>query len=120
MAIDNKLTDDFLQGIKNIEPELNQLGFKAGSVEKKGVAYFIEYGRRNVAIEFMFGPADWDVEIFIRTQERKFAFKDLLEIPTISDWVADHRYTRQNGRSVEAELHWYMELLKVSLPVVGE
>ena len=118
MAIKDKLTEEFLAGIKEIENILFLLHFYPYSFEEKGTAYFIKYKKGNSIVEFLFGPSDWDVEIIIFTSKGKFAFKDLLQIPTIAEWVNNNRYKQDNGRNVKNELLWAIELLRVSLPII--
>jgi hypothetical protein len=118
MAIKNKLTEDFLAGIKEIENILFLLNFSAYSFEEKGPAYFIKYKRENSIVEFLFGPSDWDVEIIIITSKGKFAFRDLLQISSIAEWVKNNTYKQVNGRNVKNELLWAVELLKISLPII--
>lgn len=119
MAIKDKLTEDFLKALNEIEIVLLTLLFKRHSFLEKGLAYYIEYRKENnTRVEFLFGPSDWDIEMTIYTSKDKFAFKDLLSIPKINRWVSDNRYKQGNGRNVKNELLWFVELLKVSLPLV--
>jgi len=118
MAIKDKLTEEFLEGIKEIENILFLLHFYLYSFEEKGPAYFIKYKRGNSVVEFLFGPSDFDVEIIISTSKGKFAFKDLLQIPSVAEWVNNNKYKQENGRNVKNELLWALELLKFSLPII--
>jgi len=118
MAIKDKLTEEFLQAQKEIEGILLAMLFKQHYFLKKGLAYFIEYKKGSTVVEFIFGPSDWDVEMIIYIRNQKYAFKDLLEIPAIKTWVNDNRYKQENGRNVNNELLWFVELLKVSLPII--
>jgi hypothetical protein len=113
-----KLTEDFLAGLKEIESTLSLLNFYPYSFEEKGPAYFIKYKRGNSIVEFLFGPSGWEVEMIIFTSKGKFAFKDLLQIPAIAEWVDNNRYKQYKGRSVRNELLWAIELLKTSLPII--
>jgi len=94
------------------------LNFYPQSFEEKGLEYFVKYKRGNSIVEFFFGPADWDIEIIIFTPKGKFAFKDLLRIPAIEEWVYLNRYKQVNGRNVKNELLWFVELLKISLSII--
>jgi hypothetical protein len=118
MAVKDKLTEEFLVGIKEIESILFLLNFYPYSFEEKGPAYFIKYKRGGSIVEFLFGPSDWDIEIIIFTSKGKFAFKDLLQIPTIAEWVNNNKYKEVNGRNIKNELLWAVELLKTSLPII--
>jgi hypothetical protein len=119
MAIKDKLTEEFLKALNEIEIVLLTLFFKRHSFFKKGLAYYIEYIKQNnTRVEFLFGPSDWDIEMIIYTSKGKFAFKDLLNISEINRWVNDNRYKQGKGRNVKNELLWYVDLLKVSLPYV--
>jgi len=119
MAIKDKLTEELLKALKEIEIVLLILHFKRHSFFEKGLAYYVEYRKENnTRVEFLFGPADWNIEMIIYTSKGKFSFKDLLNIPEINRWVNDNRYKQENGRNVKNELLWFVELLKISLPMV--
>jgi hypothetical protein len=119
MAQKDKLTADYLQTLKEIEPSLVAMGFRSDFINEKGFAYFAGYEKKNdTRVEFLFGPSDWDIEMIIYTSKGKFAFKDLLEIIAIRKWVSDNRYKQAQGRDVKKELFWFLDLLKVSLPLV--
>jgi hypothetical protein len=119
MAIKDKLTEEFLKALDEIETVLLVLLFKRNSSLEKGYGYFIEFRRENnTSVEFLFGPSDWNIEMIIYTLKGKFAFKDLLKIPELNMWVNDNRYKQVNGRKVKNELLWFVELLTVSLPLV--
>lgn len=119
MAIKDKLTEEFLKALNEIEIVLLTLLFKRHSFFEKGLAYYIEYRKENnTRVEFLFGPSDWHIEMAIYTSKGKFSFKDLLNIPEVNRWVNDNRYKQENGRNVKNELLWFVELLKVSLPIV--
>ena len=111
MEIKDKLTEDFLEGIQEIEKNFLDFMFLPFSFEKKGFAYYIQHKRGKTTVEFLFGPSDWDVEIIIFTSKGKFAFKDLLQIPVIAKWVNDNIFKQENGRNVKKELQWCLELL---------
>ena len=94
------------------------MSFYQYSFEKKGYAYFIAYRSSEQQIEFLFGPSDWDVEMILTTKKGKFAFKDLLKISSVAKWVEDNRYLQKDARNVKNELLWFIELLKVTLPIL--
>ena len=119
MAIKDKLNEQFLKALHEIETELSKLFFKRHSVLEKGFAYYVEYRKENnTRVEFLFGPSDWNIEMIINTSKGKFAFKDLLNFPDINRWVNDNLYIQKNGRNIRNELEWFIELLKTSLPYV--
>jgi|GEM_PF-1636975 hypothetical protein len=115
----NKLEEEFFKALDEIELLLLVLLFKRHSFFEKGEAGFVEYRKENnTRLEFLFGPSDWDIEMIIYTSKGKHAFKDLLSVPEIKSWVSDNRYKKENGRNIKNELLWFVELLKVSLPLV--
>lgn len=119
MAKSDKLTEEFLKALSEIEIVLLPLLFQKHSFFEKGLAYYIEYRKENnTRVEFLFGPSDWDIEMIIFTSKGKFAFKDLLNIPEISSWVNKNRYKQENGRNIKKELEWFVKLLEVCLPYV--
>lgn len=112
----DNLTNEFLQGLEDIEIPLLGMSFKRKSFLEKGFAYIVGYRKENnTAVDFIFGPSDWEIEIIVYTSKGKFAFKDLLQIPVIAKWVDSNRYKQINGRNIKNELLWFVELLKVSL-----
>ena len=118
MAVKDKLTEEFLEALKEIESTLFMLSFVKHSFQEKGLAYFFEFKKNNVILEFLFGPPEFQIEMIIYTSKGKFAFRDLLEIKTIWKWVNDNRYVQLNDRSIKDELNWFVELMKVSMAEV--
>lgn len=119
MAIKDKLENEFLEALNEIEVVLLTLFFKRYSFFEKGLAYYVEYKKENdTRVEFLFGPAEWDIEMIIYTSKGKFSFKDLLSISEINRWVSDNKYIQENGRNIKNELMWFIYLLKISLPYV--
>ena len=118
MDVKDNLTEDFLEGIEDVKKLLLFIRFQPLLFDKKGLAYFVKFQREKTIIEFLFGPSDWDIEMIIYIGNRKFAFKDLLEIFAIAKWVDDHRCKQAMGRNIKKELLWFVELLKVSLPLI--
>ncbi len=96
-----------------MEKVLADIGLSHLSTEKKG-ATFIEYqGTDDTRVTFMFGPSDWDVEMIIKRNGIKYAFKDLLQIPSIAQWTKDNRYIQETrDRSIADEVGWAVKLLK--------
>ena len=98
MAIKDKLTDEFLQAINEMDVLLPSLLFKKNSFLEKGLAYYVEYRRENnTRVKFLFGPSDWDIEMIIYTSKGKFEFKDLLNIAEVNRWVNVNRYKQEGG-----------------------
>ena len=109
----NDLTKDFLEALVEIEIVLRVLFFKRYSFFEKGLAYFIEYRKENNSrVEFLFGPSNWDIEMIIYTSNGKFAFKDLLIIPEIENWVNINRYKQENSRNIKNELDWFVDFIE--------
>ncbi len=65
MVMKNKLTEEFLHAIKEVEDILLLLQFNPHSFEKKGFAYYIEYKRGETVVMFLFGLSNWDVEMIL-------------------------------------------------------
>ena len=120
MTLRNKLTEEFLLSLKEVEPFLLTLQFKPYSYLEKGLAYYIEYKKESTGsvVEFLFGPSEWMIEMIIFTSKGKFEFKDLFEILAITKWLNDNKYKQENVRDIKNEMLYFIELLKVSLPVI--
>jgi len=114
----DELTKEFLSGINEVQPILLLMNFSQYSFVQKGSSYFISFKKEGTFVDFLFGPSDWDIEMVIHTSNGKFAFKDLLQLPSIADWVDRNRYEQFGGRNIKNELLWYVDLLKFSLPLV--
>jgi hypothetical protein len=56
--------------------------------------------------------------MIIYTSSKKYAFKDLMEIPSVYKWVNDNRYTDGNKKSIKRELLWFIGLQEIFLPSV--
>jgi hypothetical protein len=118
MAITDTLTKEFLEGLEDVKKLLIFQSFREISFDQKGMAYFVQYQRKTTIVKFLFGPGDWDVEMIVYTPKGEFAFKELLELHPIRKWIDDNRYKQVGGRNVKNELLWFVELLKVSLPII--
>ncbi|MDX2188246.1 MAG: hypothetical protein SFY32_00155 [Bacteroidota bacterium] len=120
-SIKDKLTEDFLISLKEIEPLLLDMNFKPYSFYEKGPAYFIEYKNeeKEQIVKFLFGPSDWMIEMIIFTPNGKFEFKDLFKIPAIAKWLNDNNYLPDKSRNIKKELLWLIEYLKYSLSILS-
>lgn len=105
--------ETFIQSLKNIGLELNNIGFLHTSTIKKGYATYIQYERvDNMQILFMYGPSDWNVEMSITKNGRKYEFKDILQIPPIFQWIMDNKFQRQTINNIKDEVTWFVTLLR--------
>ena len=103
----------FIKSIKDLEPHLTQLGFLHLSTNKKGFATYAEYkSKDNIQALFMFGPSDWHVDLSLSRNERKYEFKDLLQIPAISQWTKDNKLKEQTNNRIKDEVAWFVGLLR--------
>lgn len=118
MAKIDKLTEEFLNGLIEIEPALSLMFFKRKSFEEKGYAYFVEYQKKDTMLLFLFGPSDWGIEMIVNTSKGKYAARDLLQIKEILKWVNENKYKQEGERNIKKELLWFVELLKFSLPFI--
>lgn len=114
----DKLTEEFLQALKEVEKLLLMLLFKPYSFDKKGFAYFVQYKRGNSIVKFLYGPPEYEVEMIIYTSKGIFEFKDLLQVPAIASWVDNNKYLVGNANDIRSEMLWFVELLKFSLPKI--
>lgn len=102
----------FIQSTRAFETQLTDLGFSHLSTTKKGYATYVDFSSADkTLISFMFGPSDWNVEILLTVNEKKYALKDLLEIPSIAQWTKDNKFQPKANDIVKDELSWYVSLL---------
>ena len=118
MAIKKNITEEFLQGVKDIEEVFFNMGYNQLSYLEKGYACYVQYKNKDCIVEFIFGPPEYQIEILIYVAKEKYAFKDLLRIPAIENWVRINRYVQGDKRKLKNELLWFVDLLKFALPNV--
>jgi len=106
--------ESFIKTMNDMETVLTDIGLSHLSTEEKGYATYIEYrSTPDTQVTFMFGPSDWNVEIIIKRNGRKYAFKDLLQIPSVAQWTKDNRYRQETSdRNIADEVGWFVKLLK--------
>jgi hypothetical protein len=103
----------FIQSLKNVEIKLNDIGFFHTSTIKKGYATYIHYKMvDNMQILFMYGPSDWHVELSLTKNGRKYEFKDILQIPSISQWIMDNKFQHQTSNSIKDEVTWLVDFVR--------
>lgn len=119
MALKSDITLDFVNAILENEKQLSMLNFEIGKFRYRGYACFIDFSKSdNTKVEFMIGPSDWVIEMIVQTPKGKFNFKDLLEISYIRNWVKLNQYCQGKDRNLKNEVKWFINLLKISIPIV--
>jgi hypothetical protein len=116
--IKNTGTDDFINALKEVEPILASLSFIPHSLDNRGFACYAEYKNGNNIVMFMYGAPEWHIDIELYIANKKYEFKDLIENTNISEWINKNRYLQENGRKLQNEMLWFIELLKVSLSIL--
>lgn len=116
----DRITKEFLQAIKESEHTLFSMQFVKDSFLEKGLAYYIQYRKNGIVLEIIFGPPEFQVEILLCTNTMKYAFKDLLQIPAISEWVIDNRYIQKYERNIKDEIQWFFKLVDFYLKTVDK
>ncbi|MFM7851746.1 MAG: hypothetical protein ACKO96_07440 [Flammeovirgaceae bacterium] len=111
--------ESFIKIMNDMESARTDIGLSHLSTEKKGYATYIDYrGAHNTQVTFMFGPSDWDVEIIIKRNGRKYAFRDLLQIPSVAQWTKDNKYKQETrDRIIADEVSWFVKLLKFTFDI---
>jgi len=103
----------FIESIKGLDSELTDIGFSHLSTTKKGYATYIDYkSADNSIITFMYGPSDWDVEILIIKNGKKYALKDILQVPSITQWIKDNKFQEQTRNRIKDEVAWFVDLIR--------
>jgi hypothetical protein len=104
--------ETFIQSIKDIETQLTDIGFSHLSTTKKGYATYIDFKSTDkTQVLFMFGPSDWHVEIVFTTNDKKYNFGDLLQIPSVAHWVSDNKFQLKTNDKIKDEVDWFVDLL---------
>lgn len=114
----DKLADDFLKAQPEVEKILSAMLFTSSPVFEEGFSCSIQYRREDTVVEFQYGPPEYHIDMVIYSLKGKFMFRDLMQISTISDWVGKNRYQNAGRRIIKDELLWFVELLKISLPLI--
>ena len=113
-----QLQDTFIKSIKDIETDLADIGFSYLTITEKGYATYVDFKlAENTKVSFMFGPSDWNVEILLTTEQKKYAFKDLLEIPSIAQWTKENKFQPGTNDRIKEEVIWFAELLKFVIKI---
>lgn len=115
----NKTNTKFTKAISESEAKLFEINFHKHSFYEKGFACYVSYKRLNIIVEFNYGPPEYEVQMILYIDNNKYEFKDLLGIELISKWVYNNRYVQQNERNLQHEILWFIELLKISLDIIG-
>jgi hypothetical protein len=114
-----KINEEFLAALNSSEDVFSEISFEKDRYIEKGYAQYVYYKNKNVKAEFLFGPPDWHIDMIIYVSNKKYSFADLLKIPVILDWVNNNRYKQENSRNIQNELLWFIDLLRVSLPILS-
>lgn len=105
--------DTFIHLIKDMESELTHIGFSHLSTTKKGYATYVDYkSAENIHASFMFGPSDWHVELVLRKDEKNYELKDLLQIPSIAEWIRNSKFKEQTSNRIKDEITFFVGLLR--------
>ncbi|HVW94863.1 MAG TPA: hypothetical protein VHA56_02750 [Mucilaginibacter sp.] len=112
-------TLDFLSAIRDANVRLISRSFKRYSYKEKGYTYYIRFKKEDSIVEFIWGPPEFQIEMILYVGSLKYAFKDLLKIPEIGRWVSSNRYKQGDKRNVKSEMLWFLDLLQISLEVIG-
>lgn len=107
--------ESFILYVAGSDTILTNIGFVHYSTERKGYATYIDYKRDDTLITFMLGPPDWNVEISMFTNKRKYEFKDLLQIPSIAQWAANNKFEQTSKDIINDEVIWLMQFIRFSL-----
>lgn len=109
--------ESFIESIKEAETIFNNIGLSHVSTIKKGYATFVDYKGTDTLVSFMFGPSDWNVEIFLEKNGIKYALKDLLQIPLIAQWTIRNKFQQLTNDRLKDEVFWFVDLIKFVLEI---
>ena len=114
-----KSDDVFVESLDEYKSLLNKMGFARTHFERKGYAVFTEYTKEDTKVEFMCGPSDWHVEMIIVASGQHYAFKELLQIPVVSEWIKRNKFSEGNeSYPIKAEVRYFINLLEFVLPIL--
>jgi hypothetical protein len=104
--------ETFIQSIKEVETRLTDIGLSHLSTTKKGYATYIDFKSTDkTQVSFMFGPSDWHVEIVFTANDKKYEFKDLLQIHAVAQWTRDNKFQPKTNDMIKDEVDWLVDLL---------
>ena len=102
----------FIESVKKIENKLNELNLYHSSTIKKGFATYIAYETlTKTKVEFIYGPADWAIDIVLSKDDKVYGFKDLLKIPVVFQWANGNKINYGKNSKLDDELTWFVNLL---------
>jgi hypothetical protein len=115
--MNNQNDNKFLKANEDIEALLLNMSYKKVGFLQKGYAYYIEYQSNKNKIEFLYGPPDYDIEMILYIDNKKYAFRDLYKIPEIKKWIEQHR-EHNDKYDFKAIMLWYIKLAMFSLSII--
>ena len=108
-----EVQETFIKSLTDVELELTDIGFSHASTIKKGYATYVHYeSLDNMQTLFIYGPSDWNVELSLTKNGRKYEFKDLLQSPSIFQWVMDNKFQHKTINKIKDEVDWFVDLLR--------
>lgn len=110
----------FVKSLQEAEYLLNRIGFIQSHFERQGYAVFVDFNKQTTTVTFMFGPPEWHVEMIILTPKQRYAFKDVLQMPIIAEWVNENNFSQEDENYIKSEILWFIKLLKFALPFLEQ
>jgi hypothetical protein len=117
--MNNKFSEEFLMGIEIAEKNLSKNGFNKPTIDRLKDSFFVKFLNRTGSLEFFFGASDFQIEILITKNNKKYAFKDLMNISTINEWITENRYIQKKERNLKDEVIWFTKLINFSYPILA-
>ena len=96
-----------------MEPLLKMYGFSSKPPERKGFASYAEYSGESFDIELVCGPPDYEVQIFLITESKRYGLADLMQVKKIDKWVRKNKLVVGQNDRIEMEVRWYSLLLNM-------
>lgn len=113
-----KAYSKFIEYIDKAESMLlSEFNVSNKSVEDDGVLARVSFDVGNGIVEFLYGPPEFHVEIFISVNDgndvlTRYDLAKLMTNNDVKNWVIENRPDMSHGNRVKAEVDWFILLLK--------
>lgn len=108
---------------ENVRAYTGMIPFSSGpSIRVDGFVSSATIATRAGAIELLFGPPEYHVELFVRDSatERRWRFADVVQLSGVRSWLEVNPFGGEPGDQVRNEVSYFFRLLHECLLVSPE
>lgn len=109
-----------IETVRSIENTMMGMGFTPALPLQEGFATWFSFRKSTCEVRFVCGPPEYHMEMFIKMDKssgaKTYELADLMQIPTLAQWIRTNRPVDQGHDHLGAESRWFIDLLKIALP----